>query len=643
MKVTAKILRERLFHDIPKQSVSDWCQENLLFDEPDNRGPFRLLGREYIREPLDAWSDNSIKDWVAVFGTQLGKTSMLMGGTAWAIVNKPRRTLWVMPTVSLAAKFSRTREMPMLRKCKATRDLIPTGGQRRHDFKTLEMQIGYAIIDFTGSNSPSNISSTPCACVVQDEMEKFDAKDTGEADASNLADQRTKNAANAFRAKTSSPAMIDGKIWKALSKTDLRRRFAPCPHCQKLVVFIWNKQYTVFKLTSEEAIVRWDNEAKRADGTWDLDRVERSAAFICPHCQARILDSHKTWMDRNGIWRPTQEAAQGWRGWHLPSLWGNSPETSVGKLAVKFLQAKNSLEGLQGFINGDLAEPYMAQDTAGERKELVTARIEVSDTWKQVLTIDCQAQSPRFWYARGVWKDDAGQIVEAGSCEQWDELRTIQTTHKIPDVLVGIDSGYGAISDAEVYKNCTQYGQFLPKNTMKTLASGLKEIRGASTMFAGWMPCQSMPTKKLWKNKESGLLEPFNIQSIDPFIGTANAGQLDMPLFQFAADYFEDILDNMRKGVGGFKFSVSDEVNKGLVPVGVVYPHTSHIKVASEEDFWKHMNGHIKAAVQSKFSGMIKHQWIKRHSRWPDHILDCVRDQVALANFYGFFKINQIH
>jgi hypothetical protein len=51
------------------------------------------------------------------------------------------------------------------------------------------------------------------------------------------------------------------------------------------------------------------------------------------------------------------------------------------------------------------------------------------------------------------------------------------------------------------------------------------------------------------------------------------------------------------------------------------------------------MDGHFKVVIQNKFSGATRHGWVKRHSRWPDHILDCVRDMVALANFFGFFSI----
>jgi phage terminase large subunit GpA-like protein len=73
------------------------------------------------------------------------------------------------------------------------------------------------------------------------------------------------------------------------------------------VVLAWSKEYTVLPKTGAEAYVVWDKEAKRGDGSWDLDRVERSARFRCPHCAGDILDAHKTWMNRNGIWKSNPE------------------------------------------------------------------------------------------------------------------------------------------------------------------------------------------------------------------------------------------------------------------------------------------------------------------------------------------------
>jgi hypothetical protein len=112
---------------------------------------------------------------------------------------------------------------------------------------------------------------------------------------------------------------------------------------------------------------------------------------------------------------PTQNSASGFVSRQLPSLYACAPETTAGKLAKKFLEQKGSLLGLQGFINGDLAEPYMAQDRQTERIELVSKRmVEITAEWKKLMTVDCQAKRPYFWFAARAWNGGDSNGFDAG-------------------------------------------------------------------------------------------------------------------------------------------------------------------------------------------------------------------------------------
>jgi hypothetical protein len=196
---------------------------------------------------------------------------------------------------------------------------------------------------------------------------------------------------------------------------------------------------------------------------------------------------------------------------HLPSLYSPSPETSFGKLAVKFLQAKSSLLGLRGFINGDLAEPYTSQDTMSDRVELVRARIEHDDGWRPLLTVDCQQRG--FWAVVRRWNGGNSDGVYAGFLATYDDVRELQLKHKINDAGVMLDSGYGARSDAEVYRNCVRFGEIV-------------ERTDALPLHVGWMPAKGAPGFKRWKNVDTGLTVPYYLRPLDPFTGTSNAGQL---------------------------------------------------------------------------------------------------------------------
>jgi len=591
---------------LPSGRVSDWCAANITLPPPQTQepGPMLFDGREYLLDVLQDFADPVVTDSVACFGSQSGKTTALMGGVAWTIINDPTGVLWVMPSLSLAQSFSETRWQPMIMASEVLERLVPRG-LRRHDFKKTQQQIGSAIVNFIGSNSPGNLASRPARLVILDEVDKFDDGGRGEADAVNLAEQRTKSFSNPKRIKTSTPTMDTGLIWQEFLKGDQQRYNVPCPHCGKLVVLAWSKQFSTFRLTGNEAFVAWDQAAKTKAG-WNLELVERSAHCVCPFCAGEIEDGHKTRMVRDGRWVATNATASvSFKSRHLPSLYASSPETSFGRLAVKFLQAKQSLLGLQGFINGDLAEPYVSQDTAGQRTEIVRARVTEGD-WHKIMTVDCQAKGPDyFWFVVRQWQNGNSQAIDAGSLSTWDEVRAKQMEHGVDDAGVVVDSGFGARSDAEVYRTCAE---------MSVQVDG-------TALLLGWMPSKGMPGRKRWRGQD-GALMPYAVRNIDPYLGTSKAGQLLMPLFEFSGDSFKDVLDALRRGQGGYEWAVSEAV--------------------ANDDYWRHMDAETKTAVFNKLTGKTYHQWQLRSKHWPNHMFDCEVMQVAAANYLNLFTYEEV-
>ena len=603
---------ERFFADKPKQRPSEWCVQNLRFDEASNHGPFTVAGREYCIEPLDDFSSTQIKDEVLVWGSQTHKTGTLMGGAAWSVVNDPCGILWVMPSRDLCASFSRNRWQTFLKASQACAELIPTKGMSRHNFKTLEQQIGAAVLNFAGSNSPGNISSHPCRRVFLDEVDKFNSTErrdaegnTVEADAVNLAEQRTKDQTNPQRWKTSTPTLVQALIWQEALKGDMRRYFIPCKGCGKQIVLAWSPEYTVLPKTGKEAYIRWDKEAKRKND-WDLDRVFRSARAECPHCGFHNLDAYKTWQNRNGVWTATQSSDAAFVSRHLPSLYSPSSETTYGQLAIKFLQAKHSLLGLQGFINGDLAEPYQSQDTQSERVELITSKLEVTAEWRKNLTVDCQQKAPLFWYVIRAWNGGDSQGIEAGPLDSWQdvELRQKAPENNIKDVCCAMESGFGARSEHEVYFECARHGTFVDRPDKRPL-------------HIGWIATKGMPGRKRWRN-EDGLLMPYALRPIDPFYGRSGGGVVEMNLLEFSADFFKDILESLRQGKGGHKWTV--------------------LESCSTEVYWHHLDSEVKKAVFNKMTGKVVHQWCPRSKYWPNHLHYCETMQLVQQTMFGAFR-----
>lgn len=580
-----------MFEPQSDEKPSAWAERCIIIPPPQTQshGQLSFDGREYCREAVDDFGDWSITDQALCFGSQTGKTNHIMAGLGYIMANSPTGVLWVMPSIDLARSFSETRWTPILEASPALAAMIPTGS-KRHNFKKLQQQLRGSVVNFVGSNSAANLASRPAQVVILDEVDKFNEGGDKEADAVNLAEQRTKSFANPKRIKTSTPTTSNGLIWVEFLKGDQRRYFVPCPLCAKQIVLAWSEAFTVLPKTGKEAYVHWDKEAKRKNGTWDLDRAERSARFVCPHCAGHIHDSQKTYMNRNGVWVPTATAPPNFRSRHLPSLYAATPETSVGKLAVKFLQAKESLLGLRGFINGDLAEPFESQDLTTHRLEIIVKDQEAPKGIAQTLIVDCQQNAPHFYWARLMWLPGVMRIADIGFCDTFEDVRKVQTDAGIIDQYVGLDVGWNA---DVVLEQCARYG--------KRLMASKESIRSKMLTHKGWTGVRGV-SEKNFMDKQSRAMFPVRLR-IDAI--SAFGQPVRMPVLEMNDKGLKDILQALRKGEKrSVKLEIAESVN-------------------TNPDFWRHMDSEI--LERERVGSRVKEIWRLRSERWPNHWLDCVK------------------
>lgn len=585
----------QFFRPIPRESVSEWACRDYRFDEPKNNGPFVLRGREFWREPLDSFKDRTITDLVIVSGSQLGKTSLLMAGVAWKIKHDPSRALWVMPARELARTFSATRWMPSIEASPAFQGLVPTG-KRRHDWSLLNQKIAGSILGFVGSNSPGQLASNPVQLAIKDETDKFNEGTSKEAGASNLVDQRTKKAANPKRVSTSTPTLDTGVIWQELLKGDCRRYFVPCPHCSQFIVFAWGREFLALPALGSEAFICWDRSAKRTDGSWDFDKAKASAHAVCPHCKSKILDGQKEDMIARGEWRATKDGGKGFRSYHIPSIYGCDPETSFGNLVVKFLKSKESLEGLQGFVNGDLGEPWQNQDSAADRTEIIVTGGTLGKDAVKVLSVDVQRKAPFFWYTVIEWLPSGdARVIEAGHCDEWFDVRAKQEALGIQDNCVLVDCGDRL---EEVLGKSLLYGKIDPRKFKDCLYP----------RWNGWLPIRGMGSEFL---NLRGIKSVYNW---DFHKWNRNGQNISVPVLCFANKPCKDTLFRLRNKKTKTTFEVS--------------------QAAATAEFWMHMD---VETLQVTKNGRVF--WAPPpYSKKPNHLYDCVVMQIAFAYMRGWLK-----
>jgi len=459
----SELLKEHMrgfFKPEPDCPVWLWAENNVILsslESADMSGKFSSAVTPFIREPLECFRNPQVHEVTLVFATQVCKTLMIMLGVAWWLEHHAGRCIWVMDSKENALSFSETRWQPLINDCSALAAMMPSD---RHQFKNMQQRMGASIINFVGSNSPGNLSQRPADLLVMDEVDKFAVTTAREANAVDLAEQRTKARTSTTIIKTSSPTTTEGLIWKSFLAGDQRQYFLPCPHCGEFILLEFEN-------------VKWDPAAKYSKG-WNLGMVMQTARYRCQKCGGEIHDGQKTAMLRDGQWRPTNpHAAPGQRSYHLNSLYSPWAKTTFGNLAVEFLKHKERYD-MKGWDNGYMARPTEEKCERVDWELLATRReayaigeLEEPATrlpaGVAVLTAFCDVQDTWLeWFVWGWGEGSENWLIEHQRIEgppsqryTWAALRqTILAARPLPLDWTFID--YGGHFGQEAIEFCRQ-------------------------------------------------------------------------------------------------------------------------------------------------------------------------------------------
>jgi phage terminase large subunit GpA-like protein len=558
----------------PRQSVSEWAEANLSFSSrfTSSPGPFRVRSYPYMREWLDAFHPASgVRSMALLCGAQVAKSTAIQVGMAYRLCRAPAPALWVLDTQTNAQSFSESRWQVMIDDNELLRAELPANKDK---FKNLDQAFRRMHLWFVGSNSPGNLAGRSISLLCLDEVDKYKTKTKQEAAAVQLAVQRTASFPMALIVQTSTPTTQEGSIWKAWLEGDQRRFWVPCPHCAKMTLLNW-------------PMMKWDEDARLDQHAWDLKRVRETARLECPHCAGHLTDAIKTKMLREGVWRAENLGAlPGHRSYHLSALY--SVRRSFGALAVKFLQDKQSLMGLQDFVNSILAEPWEDAMTTESRPLTVgeyTLRAPVEENTARLMAVDVQ-QDCFYFVCRAFAKDGSSKLMDEGRLTTWADLEFkvtelgLDTQRNIGGMmakLVVVDSGFRT---DEVLDVCIR-NRYIP-------AKGEDRLEGYGV--------------KLGKSLRKA------ISVIKPY-------RRGWFLMLFSSPTAQDVLEWLRSGQG---------------PAWTVAADAS-------EEYKAHLDAHRKVMRRSPLTGRETYLW-KQIGRRPNHMLDAELMILALAEYGNIIK-----
>jgi phage terminase large subunit GpA-like protein len=322
----------------PDLTVSQWADEYRYLSPESSAEPgrWRTDRTPYLREPMDAVTDATVREVILMVGSQVGKTEVLNNVAGYYISQDPAPILVIQPTLTMAKTWSEDRFAPMLRDSPIFAGKVKDPRSRDSGNTVFHKQFPGGHITVAGANSAAGLASRPIRVLLFDEVDRYPPSAGTEGDPVTLARKRSATFWNRKIVMVSSPTRKDAsRIEQAHEQSDKRQYFVACPHCSHEQTLAWSH-------------VRW------------VDNDPETAHIVCQDCGVMLDDEARCEMVKRGRWIATAPF-RGIAGFWMSGLY--SPWQRLSDMVSEFLSAKDHPETLMAWTNTTLAELW---DERGE-------------------------------------------------------------------------------------------------------------------------------------------------------------------------------------------------------------------------------------------------------------------------------------
>lgn len=347
-----------LFRDVLEEPPADWLERNIYMPRevsPNAPGMLSLSGQPWAREILRTIDDPKTQEVELVMGAQTGKTTLLL--LTWMLFARfyPTPCLIGLSTDALADRLAKQRLIPLIKANPYWGEKLPPANRGQESMILYPGQYTF----YTGSRTPSKLSSFPAALLLLDEVCKWESGSRKEAHPYMLVRERVKSFASHKIISSSTPTIPEEPFWQSFEQSSKSFYYVPCPHCGELFKFEFSKN-----------TLKWKESR-------NIETARATAHYVCPHCRGAILNHHRPSMLDSGKWISENPHAPAHHyGFHVNSFY--SPFVSFGDIAAEFIGAYNSIirqDALRNFTNSWLALPWeekIKKTTDAQIRALVT-------------------------------------------------------------------------------------------------------------------------------------------------------------------------------------------------------------------------------------------------------------------------------
>lgn len=303
----------------------------------------------YLVEPMENMSPSSpIQRTVIAKAAQLGFSAMAENVVCYFIAITPAEILFVSATESLLRNWVTKRLEPAIDSCGAREKIAPRGEVKQHRRTgdlVFQKEFHGGSLNMASAQSASALRADSKRVLIRDEIDGAPAQlHTGEGSWLDVSYVRT----NAWGARRkvldfSTPTTYaESAIWKEYLRGDCRKFSVPCPHCGGYQFLVWQG--------TDGTGIHWSLKPNgHVDEVW----------YQCEHCKEKIYNWQKGAMLADGEWKATAiSESPNLRSYHINGLYSPVGMLSWEEVVAAYIHAQKEPDGMAGFVNLYLGEPY---------------------------------------------------------------------------------------------------------------------------------------------------------------------------------------------------------------------------------------------------------------------------------------------
>ena len=465
---------------LPPENIPtrEWLEKyfRLPAEDADFAGLYNADYVPYFWGVMYALDDDFVEMVGLMKAAQIGWTLLETGWIAKRICCEPSRILGLFPKDDKARDFIEEKFEPVIRATPELAKKVDVSTSRKAGNRSNKKNFPGGSLKVFGSNSVSNVKSTPSPVVLVEEPDDTNGNVGDQGDAIRLARERIKRFRKRKFVIGGTPSVEDlSEVEHYINLGTQRVLPVACHDCGDTHVLDWEN-------------VSW---VERDEGTVHPvygRHIPESAIYACPHCGSAWND----WQRQQNIFNTcdkAEKAGDKFCGWvptvetdgvietfkGLSELYVCIPGTSLASLVKDYLEAEHEAAagdeaGRIIFQNSKLGKPYayrskdnldheQLQALADDYPELtvpkggliVTAGIDVQDD-RLAIIIRAFGRNEESWLV--LWKEISGDTVDKND-PVWDELDQIlfngfehETLGRVFLSAASIDSSDGGTNHA---------------------------------------------------------------------------------------------------------------------------------------------------------------------------------------------------